>query len=109
MIKSRALVLTATCVLASSLLSACASRHETSAPQYIKSSAITFQIKEGLLRDPAISSKLIAVNTYKDTVTLSGIVRTSEQEERAIEIARSVRGVKYVVDNLEIKPKKNMA
>lgn len=110
MIKApRTLVLTATatCLLASSLiLNACASRHETSAPQYIRSSSITFQVKEGLLRDPEITSKLITVNTYRDTVTLSGYVHTAKQEDRAIEIARNVKGVKYVVDNLEIKPKK---
>ena len=91
-----------TLLLLAALTGCTNTRHEASAPQYINSSAITFKIKQDLLRDPIIRSHPISVSTYQDTVTLSGKVKNEIQEERAIEIARSVRGVKYVVDNLTI-------
>ncbi len=78
------------------------SRHETSVAQYVKSSGITFKVKENLMRDRDINSSRIAVNTYRDTVTLSGHIHDQFQEDKAIEIARNVKGVKYVVDNLTV-------
>jgi len=85
------------------MISGCTTpRHETSVAQYVKSSSITFKVKENLMRDPDINSTRIAVNTYRDTVTLSGQVRDQFQENKAIEIARNVKGVKYVVDNMTV-------
>jgi len=77
-------------------------RHETSVADIAKSSGITFKVKENLMRDPDINSGHIGVNTYRDTVTLSGRVHDQFQEDKAIEIARNVHGVKYVVDNLVV-------
>lgn len=87
-------------VLSLTLVSGCATRHETNVAQYVHSSGITFKVKENLVRDPDINSSRISVNTYMDTVTLSGYVRDQFQEDKAIEIARNVKGVKYVVDNM---------
>lgn len=88
-------------LLSLTLLGGCTStRHETSVAELMQSSGITFKVKENLLRDPDINSGHIAVNTYRDTVTLSGRVRDQFQENKAIEIARNVKGVKYVVDEL---------
>lgn len=99
--KSRTLVISTISVLCLTLISGCTStRHETSVAQYVKSSGITFKVKENLIRDRDINSARVAVNTYKDTVTLSGYIRDQFQENKAIEIARNVKGVKYVVDNL---------
>jgi osmotically-inducible protein OsmY len=85
--------------------SACtmSAHHENSPVAYTHSSAITFKVKENLFRDPTIKSAHISVSTYRDTVTLSGYVFNEHQEDRAIDIARNVKGVKYVVDNLYIK------
>lgn len=100
---TRLSVLSAILFSSVALLNACTTtRHETSVAQYVKSSGITFKVKENLLRDPDIRSGRIAVNTYRDTVTLSGHVRDHFQEDKAIEIARNIRGVKYVVDNLTV-------
>jgi osmotically-inducible protein OsmY len=89
--------------LISSLISGCTTtRHETSVAQYVASTGITFKVKENLIRDPDINSSRVAVNTFKDTVTLSGYIRDQFQEDKAIEIARNVKGVKYVVDNLTV-------
>ena len=100
---SKILILSLISGLGLASISSCTNtRHETSVAQYVKSSAITFKVKENLLRDGDINSQRIAVNTYKDTVTLSGYIHDSFQEDKAIEVARNVRGVKYVVDNLTV-------
>jgi osmotically-inducible protein OsmY len=83
--------------------SGCSSRIESTPVQYASSTSITFQVKEKFLRDPKIKSYSITVSTYRDTVTLGGYVRSQAEEERAIDLTRSVKGVKYVVDNMAIK------
>lgn len=96
-------ILAAISILSLAFIGGCTTtRHETSVAQYVKSSGITFKVKENLLRDPDVNSSRVAVNTYRDTVTLSGYIRDQFQEDKAIEIARNVKGVKYVVDNLVV-------
>ncbi|HSW71131.1 MAG TPA: BON domain-containing protein [Gammaproteobacteria bacterium] len=100
---SGTLLLSAISVLGLVFISGCTNtHHETSVAQYVKSSAITFKVKENLVRDRDVNSARIAVNTYRDTVTLSGFVKDSFQEDKAIEVAENVKGVKYVVDNLVV-------
>jgi len=92
-------------ILASSLLifmSGCSTHHETSVAQYLNSSGITFKVKENLMRDPDVNSSRVSVNTYRDTVTLGGYIPNQFQENKAIEIARNVKGVKYVVDTMTL-------
>lgn len=94
-------LLSALSILSLAFSSGCTStRHETSVAQLVQSTGITFKVKENLLRDPDINSTHIAVNTYRDTVTLSGRVKDQFQEDKAIEVARNVKGVKYVVDDM---------
>lgn len=95
-----------TIFLASSpiLMSSCASMtHEKSPASYAQSAATTFKVKEALLRDRTVPSTHISVSTYKDTVTLSGHVYSDAQKERAVEIARRVKGVEFVVDQLTVR------
>ncbi len=102
--KAISIILPLSLIVSVNLMSGCSTpRTETTPLQYANSSAITFKVKEGLMRDPKVRSYHITVSTFRDTVTLGGYVANQEQEERAIEIARSVRGVKYVVDNMAIK------
>ncbi len=105
MVKSKMSVsiLSACLITGTALVTGCSTHNESTPPAYMVSSSITWQVKEKLLRDPMIHSNRISVSTYKDTVTLSGSVDNSAQEDRAIDLARSVRGVKYVVDDLEIR------
>ncbi|HVY53602.1 MAG TPA: BON domain-containing protein [Gammaproteobacteria bacterium] len=85
-------------------ISACTTtRTESSPPQYVNSSFITLQVKERLFKELKMNSAHISVTTYRDTVTLSGYVYNHKQEEQAIDVARGVNGVKYVVDNLKVK------
>jgi hypothetical protein len=64
---------------------------------------ISAKVKTALHADDEVSSFQVNVETFKGTVQLSGFVDTMEQAERAAEIARSVNGVKDVVNNIVVK------
>jgi osmotically-inducible protein OsmY len=75
---------------------------------YLDDKGITARVKTALFRDPDVSGFDVHVNTYRGEVQLSGFVNNPEQRQRAADIARSVSGVRGVVDNLDVKPNASM-
>jgi osmotically-inducible protein OsmY len=65
---------------------------------------ITSAIENEMLLDEGVSSHLIDVNTTEGIVTLSSSVDNILAKERAVEIAKSLKGVRSVIDKLEVKP-----
>ncbi|HEX3036958.1 MAG TPA: BON domain-containing protein [Thermodesulfobacteriota bacterium] len=66
-------------------------------------SVITTKVKYGLLADPDVKSLDIGVETFKGVVQLSGFVNNAEQARKAVEIAKSVKGVRSVKNSLIVK------
>ena len=64
---------------------------------------ITTRVKTALLNEPGISST-IDVQTFQGVVTLSGKVKSKDEESKAISVARTVRGVTDVKSKLDIQP-----
>jgi hyperosmotically inducible protein len=64
--------------------------------------AITQAVKEKLLLQPETSSVNIAVNTHEGVVTLSGTVKSMQEKEQVIQIARGTQGVQRVEDRLSV-------
>jgi hyperosmotically inducible protein len=56
-----------------------------------------------LAGDPVVKGGAISVDVKQGVVTLSGQVATSKQRDRAGRVAKKVRGVKQVVNNLSVK------
>lgn len=71
--------------------------------QNIDDSNITAAVKTQLARDKVSSLLRIDVDTTDGVVALNGVVETPEQKARAEEVARSVGGVKAVVNNLQVQ------
>src|SRR5262245_11662317 len=65
---------------------------------------ISTRVKTALLNDLAITATTIDVETVKGVVTLSGRVKTRDEETRAIALARAVNGVSSVKSTLTIQP-----
>ena len=85
-------------------LAACASTSKQSgAGEYVDDSVITTKVKTLLAADDFLKSFEISVETYKGIVQLSGFVNTQDAVNRAGEIARSVKGVSSVKNNLNVK------
>jgi osmotically-inducible protein OsmY len=70
---------------------------------YTSDAAITAKVKSKLLDDPAVSGTQISVETMNGVVQLSGSAKSAEAERRALQIARSVEGVKSVRDSIEVR------
>lgn len=70
---------------------------------YITDKEITAKIKAKFIGDPEIKAFSIDVDTLNGVVTLTGIVDTERQKERAMSLAKSVEGVKQVVVNIQVK------
>ena len=65
---------------------------------------ITTRVKTVFVSDPVVGTLRIDVDTFKGVVTLSGRVKTKAEEEKAIELARTIKGVVDVKSTLTIGP-----
>ena len=85
-------------------LAACASssKHESTG-EYVDDSVITTKVKSLLANDDFLKSFQISVETYKGVVQLSGFVNSRQAVDKAGQIARSVKGVTSVKNNLIVK------
>lgn len=93
-------------VVSTAVLPGCSSTFQReSTGQFVDSSATTLKVKAALLADNDVKSLPITVKTYKDVVQLSGFVDNDFQRQKAISIARHVKGVQGVDDALVIKPR----
>jgi hyperosmotically inducible periplasmic protein len=70
----------------------------------VDDAGITAQVKTALLNDPDIDGLHIDVDTSKGLVTLSGIVKSKTEADKAIGIARKVDGVRDVKSTLQVNP-----
>ena len=85
-------------------LAACAStRTHESTGEYVDDSVITTKVKTLLAEDSFLKSFQIGVETDKGRVQLSGFVNSQQAVNKAGEIARSVKGVRSVRNNLIVK------
>jgi hyperosmotically inducible periplasmic protein len=63
---------------------------------------ITTSVKTQLMADDLVKARNINVDTRDRVVTLTGTVQSREEEAKALQIARSTKGVADVVDNITI-------
>ncbi len=83
---------------------ACASTpKQESTGEYLDNSVITTKVKSLLAADDFLKSFQISVETYKGNVQLSGLVDSQKAVDKVSEIARSVKGVKSVKNDLIVK------
>ena len=83
---------------------ACASTpKQASTGEYVDDSVITTKVKSLLAKDDFLKSFQIGVETFKGTVQLSGFVASQKAVDKAVEIARSVKGVTSVKNDLVVK------
>jgi len=83
---------------------ACASTStRESSGEYVDDAVITTKVKSLLAADDFLKSFQIGVETYQGTVQLSGFVNSQKAVDKAVEIVRSVKGVKSIKNNLIVK------
>lgn len=85
-------------------IAACSSSpKQESTGEYIDSAAITTKVKAEILKDPQLKVMQISVETFKDTVQLSGFVDSAATKARATAVVRNVEGVRAVKNDLVVK------
>jgi c(7)-type cytochrome triheme protein len=76
---------------------------EESPGEYVDDAVITAKVKAAVLEEPTLKSAEINVETSKGRVQLSGFVRSRADINKAVEVAKGVKGVKSVKNDMILK------
>lgn len=71
--------------------------------EYVDDAVITTKVKAALFNEPSLKSLEIKVDTFKGAVQLSGFVNSQADINKAVEVARSVKGVTTVKNDMRLK------
>ena len=71
--------------------------------EYIDDTAITSKVKAAILNEPTLKVAEINVETFKGIVKLSGFVNSQPDINKAVDVARGVKGVKSVKNDMRLK------
>ena len=102
---SRAFKTVAVLLVVLSFTAACQSMTGKTAGQNVDDASITASVKSKLVGDKASNLTRVNVDTNNATVYLNGTVETPEQKARAEQLAWQAKGVKSVVNNLQVQKK----
>lgn len=106
--QNRTLPLIAAGLVALSALTAlpgCAvTRDQQSVGSYVDDAAITAAVKARFAEDKTVSALALSVETMKGEVMLSGFAKSAEEKSKAEAIARDVKGVKSVKNQVVVRP-----
>lgn len=76
-----------------------------SAGEYVDDSVITGKVKAAIFENASLKSAEINVETYKGVVQLTGFVGSRASIKKATRLARAVKGVKSVKNDMIVKGK----
>lgn len=86
------------------MVAGCAStEQQRSTGEFFDDTVITSKVKAAILNDPLTKVLEINVETYRGEVQLSGFVSSQEAIDRAVELARGVKGVTSIKNDMVIK------
>ena len=71
--------------------------------EYVDDAVLTTKVKAAIFNEPGLKSFEINVETYKGVVQLSGFVSSQADINKAVDVARSVKGVVSVKNNMKLK------
>ncbi|OZB12605.1 MAG: transporter [Marinobacter sp. 34-60-7] len=86
------------------LMLGCASTDSRSGTgEYFDDTVITTKVKAAIFNEPSLKSAEINVETFKGVVQLSGFVNSEADIDTAVRVARSVKGVMSVKNDMALK------
>ena len=71
---------------------------------YVDDAAITTAVKAKFVDDKTVSASSISVETLNGTVQLSGFAKSTAEKAQAEAIARGVRNVRAVRNDIAVRP-----
>lgn len=90
-------------VLITAFLGCASTRTKESTGEYVDDSVITAKVKGAFVADPDLKAYQINVETYKGVVQLSGFVNNTNSVTKAAEVARGIKGVTGVKNDIIVK------
>ncbi len=71
--------------------------------EYVDDAVITTKVKAAIFNEPTLKSTEINVETFKGIVQLSGFVSSQADINKAVSLARGVKGVVAVKNDMRLK------
>lgn len=90
-------------ILMTSLLGCASTATKEGTGEYLDNTVITAKVKAAIFDEPTLKSAEINVETFKGVVQLSGFVGSQANIDKAVEIARQIKGVKSVKNDMQLK------
>jgi osmotically-inducible protein OsmY len=92
-----------TATVAFTMVGCASGPNKESTGEYIDDAGITTKVKAAFAADPNVKATEINVETFKGTVQLSGFVSQPGDAQRAADLARGVKGVTEVKNDIRVK------
>lgn len=90
-------------LLVVSALGCAATADRQSTAEYVDDSWITTKVKSQIFAEPSLKVAQVNVETYQGAVQLSGFVDSAADMDKAVAIARDVKGVASVKNNMQLR------
>jgi len=104
MLKLQRIVQLLVCLVVIAAFMGCASTDTKSGTgEYIDDTVITTKVKTAIFAEPDLKSLQISVETFKGVVQLSGFVDSAQSVKKAADVARGVKGVVSVKNDLIVR------
>lgn len=81
---------------------AATAKHESTG-EYVDDTVLTTKVKKEIFDEPGLKSAEINVETFKGVVQLSGFVSSQENANTAVRVAKNVKGVTSVKNDMRVK------
>jgi osmotically-inducible protein OsmY len=90
-------------MLATTVVGCASTSKQEGTGEYFDDSVITTKVKAAIFNEPSLKSFEINVETFKGVVQLSGFVSSEADIRKAVEVARGVKGVTSVKNDMRVK------
>lgn len=90
-------------VLLLSFLGCASTPKQEGTGEYVDDAVITTKVKAAIFNEPTLKSTEINVETFKGVVQLSGFVSSQADINKAVSVARGVKGVVAVKNDMRLK------
>ena len=90
-------------VMLATLLGCASTSKQEGTGEYLDDSVITTKVKAAVFNEPSLKSAEINVETFKGVVQLSGFVSSEADIQKTVEVARSIKGVTSVKNDMRVK------
>ncbi|CAN7243447.1 BON domain-containing protein [Rhizobacter sp. LjRoot28] len=79
-------------------------RDQSTVGEYVDDTTISTKVKAKFIEDKAVAASSIQVETMNGTVQLSGFAKSESERAHAAALAREVKGVKNVKNDILVRP-----